>query len=407
MCTKSELEFIFCAFLSNNLLFVDKLNAQFLCQYGSIVQISIISDIMASSKDFLRIAELALGEDKEGLIAYLKTVAGAEINKNRHGLYGGLMKLVETHSGSNRYIQSSYNSGSWEAGYLPEHVWLPARVRVQVESFIEFYKGRTLVKTGGLNHMNKVLLYGPPGTGKTTLGFYIAKLINKNIKYVKISDVVSSKFGETLKNISDIFTGSKEEVLFIDEFDAFGKSRNDDNDVGELKRIVNSIIQTLDFNAGNKVVIVSTNLIDSIDPAILRRFPFKILVDALHEDEKQEFFEFIIKNHPEIQINLKSEAAAALLGLLELRTIDEIKTFFEKTLVTSHVRKSGVIQLSDFLEIALADGSLSKERVRRMKKEQPERLSFFGRRLEAAGYPKTKIAEFLGIHRNSYDSYIG
>ena len=141
------------------------------------------------------------------------------------------------------------------------------------------------------------------------------------IKYVKVSDVISYKFGETLKNISEVFNDGDSSIIFIDEFDAFAKSRFDSNDVGELKRIVNSLIQTLDMLPSNKIVIVATNLVETIDPAIARRFPIKVHVGKLNKSERMDFINFLVKqSYIPIKLSKKDlELFDAILRESELR----------------------------------------------------------------------------------------
>lgn len=362
---------------------------------------------MADYKNFLKIAELGLDGKKEELLATLSEIAAKEINKNRHSLYKGLVGLLDSYSeGSSNITTSGYQPATNEVHYPSSDIWISPRVEDKLRNFIEFHKARRRVGGTSLNHLNKILLHGPPGTGKTVLGFHIARLLKKDLQYVKISDVISSRFGETLKNISDIFTTSTEEIIFIDEFDAFAKSRTDSNDVGELKRIVNSIIQTLDFHTANKIVLVSTNLVDSIDPAILRRFPFRILVDFLTEEERRDFLNFLIANDKSIRTDVDTDDIVFLLKLLELRTIDEIKTFFEKALISSHIGGARTLKFEDFLGVFFSEGQLRGTTIRQIKKEDPQKLSKLGKYLEKRGYPKKRISELFGIHRNSYDNYI-
>jgi len=363
---------------------------------------------MPTYKNFLKVAELGLGGNEEELLSFLRKVAKEEINKNHHSSYKGLTNLIDLHAqDTNRITPSSYQAANNEAHYLPANIWVSPNIERKLQGFVGFYKTKGDINGNSLNHLNKILLYGPPGTGKTTLGFYIAKLLNKDLKYVKISDVVSSKFGETLKNISDIFTNTPEEIVFIDEFDAFAKSRTDNNDVGELKRIVNSMIQTLDFQANNKIVLVSTNLVDSIDAAVLRRFPFKILVDYLTKEEKISFFNFLLLNNKNTDIEASAKDAVFILDLLNLKTVDEIKTFFEKALISNQIRNGKTLSIEDFIEVAIFDGQLHRGKVKQLKRDEPKKIAKLGRYLETKGYSKKKISEILGIHRNSYSNYVG
>ena len=365
-----------------------------------------------SKQNVIQITELGLKGDKNALVDLLHLIAIQEINNKRHASYNTIHSLIEKYSESSPYALSSVspNPDQFRNQYdiNLSNVWLSEHIKTKVQKFIDFHSVG-LVSKRNIRHLNKILLYGPPGSGKTTLGFYIAKELNMDICYVKISDIISSRLGETMKNISDLFRNSHEPIIFIDEFDAFAKKRTDNNDVGELKRIVNSIIQTLDFYAENKTVIVSTNLIESLDPAILRRFGFKIEVSNLSEEEIKSFFNFLLTQEKEIKINLDAKDIKfiiKLISLVNLQTIDSIKTFFDKTIITSLLEKKDLIAVDDFIDTLFADDYISHSNVKKLKNKDIRTLSLLARHLEVKKYPKTKISNLLGIHRNSYKNYV-
>ncbi len=363
---------------------------------------------MFGYKQLIEIAELGLKGDKASLIGLLKKIALGQIKKNKHSSYTAILDLVDKYSDfpQNIALSSNFVGGSidQDPSQKSDEVWIPDSVRSSLDVFVKFYGKKAFIDQK-LNHLNRVLLYGPPGTGKTTLGFQIARALGKEILYVKISDVISSRFGETLKNISDLFARAKEEVIFIDEFDAFAKSRTDSSDVGELKRIVNSLIQTLDFHAQGKTVIVATNLIESIDPAILRRFAFKIHVGYLSEKESADFFEFLVEHEEQFKINLKKSDFKLLNQLLGLKTVDEIRVLFDKMLIAAHVADKRALSVDDFLDIALREHFFKPGRVKSLRRHSPSVVAKLCKRLEAQGMSKSKISDYLGIHRNSYNSY--
>lgn len=130
----------------------------------------------------------------------------------------------------------------------------------------------------GLASRLALLLSGPPGTGKTLLAGHIAAQLNRPFYVVRLDSVISSLLGDTAKNIRAVFdfVPAKEAVLFLDEMDAVAKLRDDRHELGELKRVVNTVIQGLDSLDPRAVVIAATNHAHLLDPAIWRRFPYKI-----------------------------------------------------------------------------------------------------------------------------------
>jgi hypothetical protein len=134
------------------------------------------------------------------------------------------------------------------------------------------------LSTKGLASPLALMLSGPPGTGKTLLASHIAARLNRPFYVVRLDSVISSLLGDTAKNIRTLFefAPSRDAVLFLDEMDAVAKLRDDRHELGELKRVVNTVIQGLDTLDAHAVVVGATNHSHLLDPAIWRRFPYKI-----------------------------------------------------------------------------------------------------------------------------------
>lgn len=122
------------------------------------------------------------------------------------------------------------------------------------------------------------LIYGVPGTGKTHLAKWIAKQIGLPVVLARLEGLMSSFLGTTSRNIGSLFAFSSRYkcVLLLDEFDAIAKLRNDPQEVGEVKRVVNTLLQSLDSRHEKGFTIGVTNHESLLDPAIWRRFDIQI-----------------------------------------------------------------------------------------------------------------------------------
>lgn len=145
---------------------------------------------------------------------------------------------------------------------------------------------------------NKILLYGPPGCGKTLASYVIAGEMKRMMYVVNLGAIVSSKLGETSKNLSKLFKRASEEnsIIFLDEFDSLGKVRDYDQDHGEMKRVVNTILQLFDFLPKRTVVIAATNQINMIDDALIRRFDLSLKLDLPNKSQIKELVDNTLSN---------------------------------------------------------------------------------------------------------------
>ena len=149
---------------------------------------------------------------------------------------------------------------------------------------------------------NKILLHGFSGCGKTTTAKAIAHEIGKPILILNLSNIVSSRIGETSQNIRMLFDKAAREkaILFLDEFDQIGKARgNDDKDVGEMRRLVNTVIQLIDYLPQNSLLIAATNHAHIIDVALLRRFQLKVDFKMPTPEMLDDYYDKILATFPE------------------------------------------------------------------------------------------------------------
>jgi SpoVK/Ycf46/Vps4 family AAA+-type ATPase len=157
---------------------------------------------------------------------------------------------------------------------LEHHMILPAEVEKRFQRIEKEYAARERLAQHGLIPRRKILLYGSPGCGKTMGAQRLAW--NTGLPFIKVrfDAMVSSYLGETASNLRSIFDTAAQTpcLLFIDECDSLAKSRMASQEVGEIKRVVNSFLQLLDEYDAPGLLVAATNLDDQLDPAVWRRF---------------------------------------------------------------------------------------------------------------------------------------
>lgn len=184
---------------------------------------------------------------------------------------------------------------------LDEVVFNPA-AKEQIEQFLKEYKFREALAQYHLPVSNKLLLYGKTGCGKTMTAKAIAKHLNMKLLIVNLASVVSSRLGETAKNIEALFkeTGYESMVLFFDEFDSLGQIRDYDNkDNSEMKRVVNAILQLIDHFPQKSILIAATNQIQMIDEALVRRFELLLEYTSPSKEVLDAYYDRMLTHYPE------------------------------------------------------------------------------------------------------------
>ena len=137
----------------------------------------------------------------------------------------------------------------------------------------EFKRGED-IRRNGMTVRSKLLFCGPPGCGKTLCAEIFAGELGLPLFVVKLDRIISSYLGETAGNIRKIFEFARKQpcVMFLDEFDALARARDDSSEHNELRRVVNSLLIFIDRMQPKGFLVAATNLDQSLDPAIWRRF---------------------------------------------------------------------------------------------------------------------------------------
>jgi SpoVK/Ycf46/Vps4 family AAA+-type ATPase len=256
--------------------------------------------------NLVQISRLALLGDRRQLESYVRRL-GRTISKEHPDTGGALLHLVTTGIPMRRAASAeAERSGTRLVPVDQESRWdhlrieksphpatapvLSRRVADQIDQIVLERKRIAELLKLDLDPSRTVLFVGPPGVGKTLTAYWIAERLHKPLFVLDLASVMSSLLGKTGNNLRSALEYAKanDGVLLLDEFDALAKMRNDQTEVGELKRLVTVILQEIDRWPADRLLIAATNHGELLDPAIWRRFdavvpfPMPAEVDLRH-----------------------------------------------------------------------------------------------------------------------------
>ena len=183
---------------------------------------------------------------------------------------------------------------------------LDSTTNTRIEEFIAFVENGDKLEAHGVGLSPSLITYGPPGTGKTQLARFIAGRLGMPLLTARSDALISSFLGSTSKNLRMLFdhVAHRHCILFLDEIDAFAKLRDDQQELGELKRVVVSLLQNLDAMDHETVLLAATNHDHLLDPAIWRRFTFRIPLALPRAAERRTILELFLTPEYAKQVDL-------------------------------------------------------------------------------------------------------
>jgi SpoVK/Ycf46/Vps4 family AAA+-type ATPase len=241
----------------------------------------------------------------------------------------------------------------------------------------------------GMNPTRSALFIGPPGVGKTLAARFLARELERPLLVLDLSAVMSSLLGRTGANIRHVLDYAKGVpcVLLFDELDALAKRRNDDSDVGELKRLVTVLLQEIDDWPPTSLLLAATNHPELLDPAIWRRFESIIEFPMPNTTKVVEAVASILETKG-VPSDLIKAVAASLSGLSYSEVERELMRACREAVVLGESVESRVLHHL-------------KNRINGLPTSKRKDL---GLSLLKLGYSLRSASELAGVHRNTLTS---
>jgi AAA+ superfamily predicted ATPase len=256
--------------------------------------------IMASGKILRQLIKSGVAGDLDAFRQASQSVIHEERQKQHHLLANDLEKILYGEYSSpspGLHVLSEQLPIDHERG-LPlislkeptrglEDIVFSAENQQIVEEILEQHHRADVLKNYGMRPTDRILFCGPPGCGKTLSAEVLARELSYPLALIRLDSVVSSYLGETAANLRKIFDfiNARPMVVLFDEFDAIGKERADATEHGELKRVVNAVLQMFDAYQGKSLIVAATNHESMLDSAIWRRFEDVLVFNLPNHEE--------------------------------------------------------------------------------------------------------------------------
>jgi ATP-dependent 26S proteasome regulatory subunit len=235
---------------------------------------------MATAEQIKALIRSHVGDDSDRFYTLALQVAAHEAQQGHSALAHDIRGIVDKARQDKRKASSTFPQ-ELEGLVQTDLPGVPIAALVLPEplmdriSKIKFeYLQRDKLAQHGLKHRRKILLTGPPGTGKTLTARALSHELKLPLYTVQVDRLVTKFMGETSARLRQIFEliHSHEGVYLFDEFDSIGGGRNRDNDVGEMRRVLTSLLQFIEQDSSDSIIVAATNSPELLDRALFRRF---------------------------------------------------------------------------------------------------------------------------------------
>ncbi|MEQ8190714.1 MAG: ATP-binding protein [Candidatus Eremiobacterota bacterium] len=239
---------------------------------------------MATGEQIKSLIQSYFDKNEERFKTTVLQLAASEAKRGHNNLAREIRDLVDkVKCNSNKIVNFNKELNELIISNITNHrlseLVVPNEIKKRVERILKEFKQQSKLKKHGFTNRRKILLVGPPGTGKTMTAAIFASEINLSLCTILMDKLVTKFMGETSAKLRQIFESINENqgVYFFDEFDAIGSERSLENDVGEMRRVLNTFLKFIEQDNSNSLIVAATNNPRLLDQALFRRFD-----DILH-----------------------------------------------------------------------------------------------------------------------------
>jgi SpoVK/Ycf46/Vps4 family AAA+-type ATPase len=320
---------------------------------------------MATAEQIKSLIRSHLSEDDERFYTLALQVAAHEAHQGHGALAHDIREIIDKARrtrGSNtllKFPQELTGLVLSQNSDLPlSALVVPEAFKDRIQRVIHEFRQQAKLKKHGMSNRRKILLAGPPGTGKTMTARILSHELRLPLHTIQVDKLVTKFMGETSAKLRQIFDLMRDEpgIYLFDEFDAIAADRSLENDVGEMRRVLNALLQFIEQDSSDSLIIGATNNHGLLDPALFRRFDDVLHYDLPDEKARQRLIENVLGSfkgrlawksilaaskglsHAEIDHACRDAIKDSILSdQVKVKTASLIKTFQERS--QTHPRK--------------------------------------------------------------------